>query len=258
MPGDGPRGADGSCCSVRYLSTKPAMPRSLSHSATLTPSLSNPSTRSAPPGAITAAAPVAIAASGRNTVSVGSLTFVMTRSPEGDLVIDSGIDQCSEPGALPGQRRSSVWARAGVTAHSATAAQQTSGVQRAFSLLASRRRAQRRDRRTRRSRPNHRHHAAVVAVDLEVLEVEAALAHELRQRPAARERRRGAGSFGHEDRQTRGYDRTDTSPCLRRAPTSARPRASARDSAPRGATRHRCPSSVRRETFATDRRRIPR
>ena len=61
MPGNGPRGADGSCCSVRYLSTKPAMPRSLSHSATLTPSLSKPSTRSAPPGAITAAAPVATA-----------------------------------------------------------------------------------------------------------------------------------------------------------------------------------------------------
>ena len=74
-PGNGPRGAAGSCCSVRYLSTKPAMPRSLSHSAAFTPSLSNASTRSAPPGAITTAAPVAMAGSGKNTDSVGSLTF---------------------------------------------------------------------------------------------------------------------------------------------------------------------------------------
>ncbi len=35
MPGNGPRGAAGSSCSVRYLSTKPAMPRALSHFATV-------------------------------------------------------------------------------------------------------------------------------------------------------------------------------------------------------------------------------
>src|SRR5688572_2584684 len=50
--------------------------------------------------------------------------------------------------------------------------------------------------------PNHGHHAAMVAVDLEVLEVEAAGAHELGKRPAARQRRRGARAFGHEDRQS--------------------------------------------------------
>ena len=151
MPGNGPRGADGSCCSVRYLSTKPAMPRSLSHSATLTPSLSKPSTRSAPPGAITAAAPVATLASGRNTVSVGSLTFAITRSPDGELVTDSGIDQCSEPGAPSGQRRISVCARTGATEESAMPAQRTKWQRRTL-IVSSRRPAQRRDRKTRRSR----------------------------------------------------------------------------------------------------------
>src|SRR5690606_41387187 len=35
---------------------------------------------------------------------------------------------------------------------------------------------------------NHRHHAAVVAVDLEILEIEVAVPHELRERAAPRER----------------------------------------------------------------------
>ena len=54
---------------------------------------------------MTIAAPVAFGGSGRNTVSVGSLTFETVRSPDGDIVTDSETDQDSEPGALPGQRR---------------------------------------------------------------------------------------------------------------------------------------------------------
>src|SRR5688500_4974046 len=49
--------------------------------------------------------------------------------------------------------------------------------------------------------PDHWHHAAVTAVDLEVLEVEVARAHELGERAAARERRSRARAFRHEDRQ---------------------------------------------------------
>src|SRR6187455_901341 len=81
------------------------MPLLFNHSAALTPSLSKPRARSAPPGAMTIAAPVARAASGRNTVSVGSLTFEIVRPPAADDVADSGTDQDSEPGALAGQRR---------------------------------------------------------------------------------------------------------------------------------------------------------
>src|SRR6185369_10119127 len=92
-------------CRVRYFSTNAAIPLLFSHSATFTPSLSKAKARSAPPGAITSAAPVERAGSGRNTVNVGSLTFATVRSPEGDFVTVSATDHDSEPGAFPGQSR---------------------------------------------------------------------------------------------------------------------------------------------------------
>ena len=111
-PGGGttPRPLAGIVCSVRYFSTSAAMPLLFNHCATLTPSLSQPRSRSAPPGATTTAVPVALAAAGRNTVTVGSLTLVIVRSPVGEVVVASGTVQRSEPGALPGQRRISCGA----------------------------------------------------------------------------------------------------------------------------------------------------
>jgi hypothetical protein len=43
----------------------------------------------------------------------------MTRSPAGEVVTDSGIDQCSDPGAPLGQKRISVCACSDATEHSA-------------------------------------------------------------------------------------------------------------------------------------------
>src|SRR5579863_7169035 len=82
------------------------MPLLFSHSATFVPSLSMESACRAPPGATMIAEPVDSDASGRYTVSVGSLTFVAIRLPPLSM-IDSGIDQFSEPGAFPGQSRNS-------------------------------------------------------------------------------------------------------------------------------------------------------
>src|SRR5204862_5587440 len=64
----------------------------------------------------TIAVPVATAGGGRNTVTDGSLTFAIVRSPEGDVVTVSGIVQDSEPGAFPGHSLISagVWAAASV------------------------------------------------------------------------------------------------------------------------------------------------
>jgi hypothetical protein len=55
--------------------------------------LSIASARNAPPGAMTTAVPVAIAGSGRKTVSVGSLTLATTRSPDGEAVTVSATFQ---------------------------------------------------------------------------------------------------------------------------------------------------------------------
>src|SRR5688572_10730550 len=98
------------------------MPLRFSHCATLTPSPSHASRRRAPPGATTAAAPVAVAAGGRYTVTLGSLTFTIVRSPAGDVVVVSGIAQFSDPGALPGQRRISCGVCAATSTASATTA----------------------------------------------------------------------------------------------------------------------------------------
>ena len=100
----------GVTCSVRYLSTSAAIPCSFNHRATFTPSLSQPRTRNAPPGATTIAAPVAAEGGGRNTVTDGSLTFAIVRSPEGDAVTVSGMVQASEPGAFAGHSLISVGA----------------------------------------------------------------------------------------------------------------------------------------------------
>src|SRR5689334_4491501 len=51
------------------------------------------------------------------------------------------------------------------------------------------------------ARQDHRHHATVIAVHLEVLEIESATTHELGERTASFERRRSPCSLGHEDRQ---------------------------------------------------------
>src|SRR5690606_3467549 len=48
---------------------------------------------------------------------------------------------------------------------------------------------------------HHRHHAAMIAVDLEILEIEVAVPHELCERAAAFERRRRARALGHQDRK---------------------------------------------------------
>src|SRR5690606_25820262 len=59
----------------RYLSTNAATPRSASARATSQPSFSIDSERKPPPGATITAAPVAFAGSGRNGVSVASVTL---------------------------------------------------------------------------------------------------------------------------------------------------------------------------------------
>ena len=59
----------------RYLSTNAATPRSASARATFQPSFSIDSVRKPPPGATTTAAPLALAGSGRNGVSVATVTL---------------------------------------------------------------------------------------------------------------------------------------------------------------------------------------
>ncbi len=49
--------------------------------------------------------PCGACGTGRNTVNVGSLTFVTVRSPEEDFVTVSATDHASEPGAFAGQSR---------------------------------------------------------------------------------------------------------------------------------------------------------
>src|SRR4030095_12664282 len=81
------------------------MPLLFSHCATLMPSLSHANARKAPPGATTTAAPAATAGEGRNSVTLGSLTLAIVRSPAGGVVVVSATVHVSAPGALPGQRR---------------------------------------------------------------------------------------------------------------------------------------------------------
>src|SRR5688572_7136908 len=194
-----PRPLAGIVCSVRYFSTSAAMPLLFNHWATLTPSLSQPRSRSAPPGATTTAVPVAFPAAGRNTVTVGSLTLVIVRSPVGEVVVTSGTVQASEPGALPGHSRISCGACA------------TASVAIARSALGMTARIESIDtvalppltvEELENPRPYHRHHASVVTVDFEVLECETTLAHVSRQHATALERRRRAGALGREDRQS--------------------------------------------------------
>src|SRR5688572_5259574 len=201
-PGGGaprPRPLAGIVCSVRYLSTSAATPLLFNHCATMPPTLSQPSSRSAPPGATTTAFPVAFPASGRNTVTVGSLTLVIVRSPVGEVVVTSGMAQASEPGALPGHSRISCGACA--TALLAIASSPiliTARIKSIDTVALPPLTVEELEN----PRPHHRHHASVVTIDFEVLEREAALAHVSRQHAAAFERRRRAGPLGHEDRQS--------------------------------------------------------
>src|SRR4029079_334225 len=196
-PGGGaprPRPLAGIICSVRYFSSNAAMPLLFNHCATLPPSLSQPRSRSAPPGATTTAAPVALAAAGRKMVTVGSLTFVIVRSPVGEVVVASGMVQPSEPGALPGHRRISC----------GTCATASLAIARSPILISARVKSidtvvlppltveELED-----PRPHHRHHTSVITVHLEILERKTAFFHITREHPAALERRRCAGALGH-------------------------------------------------------------
>ena len=129
-------------------------------------------------------------------------------------MIDSGIDQCSEPGAVARpEAELRLCPHGRVRAQCDCSASNEWREPRSHHCYSA---GARRDaiEELEDRRPNHRHHAAVVAVDLEVLEVEATRAHELRERPAAGERGRGAGSFRHEDGQTADIGRRDTTPYL--------------------------------------------
>ena len=77
-------------------------------SATRVPSLSHCRNLNPPPGAMITPAPVAVPGSGRNTVMVGSTTFRTPRAP----VLPNTASCCvqpSEPGAPPGQSRTTWW-----------------------------------------------------------------------------------------------------------------------------------------------------
>src|SRR6185312_6575256 len=90
----------------RYFSTKAVTPRSLSHSATFVPSLSQERNRNPPPGATTTAVPLAMPFLGRNGVRVGRTTFRTVLLPL-EPVMRSFLAHISEPGAVPGQTANS-------------------------------------------------------------------------------------------------------------------------------------------------------
>src|SRR5262245_52537730 len=102
---------------VRYLRTNAATPLSCSQRATLEPSRSIASATNPPPGAMMTLAPVAFVFFGRNAVSVGVTTFMMTVPTGVFSIVVSVCVQRSEPGATRGQMFS-VCAR---TRHDASA-----------------------------------------------------------------------------------------------------------------------------------------
>src|SRR5260370_22462724 len=73
-----------------------------SHWASSVPSCVKERKRKPPPGQMTTAVPVALEASGRNTVSVGCVTLPMRAAPSCPGVWVSSYFQLSDPGAAPG------------------------------------------------------------------------------------------------------------------------------------------------------------